>query len=152
LFKGAADNARMESIAPASSIPLSADGERQIADLLRRMPAAVARTFTREQLAALEDAVATRTWGRHPLDIRGSIPWGKHRYFFAMLAGRNRRDMSAQEKALDNAFAILLFSGFLSFCAVCGFVALYLIKSALDIDIFADYSLGLWTCVQQNVL
>ena len=142
----------MDQTAPASSIPLSADGERQIRDLLQRMPAAVARTFTQVQLQALETAVATRQWGRHPLDIRGSIPWGKHRYFFAMLAGRNRRDMSAQEKALDNAFAILLFLAFLSFCAVCGFVTLYLVKSALGIDIFADYSLGLWSCVQQNVL
>lgn len=142
----------MEHTAPVSSIPLSSDGERQIRDLLQRMPAAVARTFTQTQLQALETAVATRQWGRHPIDIRGSIPWGKHRYFFAMLAGRNRRDMSAQEKALDNAFAILLFLGFLSFCAVCGFVTLYLIKSALGIDIFADYSLGLWTCVQENVL
>ncbi|MBM4205111.1 MAG: hypothetical protein FJ194_13325 [Gammaproteobacteria bacterium] len=64
----------MENTAPVSSIPLSADGERQIADLLRRMPAAVARTFTQEQLTALKSAVATRSWGRHPLDIRGSIP------------------------------------------------------------------------------
>lgn len=142
----------MENTAPVSSIPLSSDGERQIRDLLQRMPASIARTFTQTQLQALETAVATRQWGRHPIDIRGSIPWGSHRYFFAMLAGRNRRDMSEQEKALDNAFAILLFLGFLSFCAVCGFVTLYLIKSALGIDIFADYSLGLWTCVQQNVL
>lgn len=36
-----------------------------------------------------------------------------------MLAGRNRRDMSAQEKAIDNAFALVLFLGFLSFCVVC---------------------------------
>ncbi len=131
---------------------MSADGEGQIRDLLQRMPAAVARTFTQAQREALQTAVATRQWGRHPIDVRDSIPWGKHRYFFAMLAGRNRRDMSAQEKALDNVFAILLFLGFLTFCATCGFVMLYLIKSALGIDIFSGYSLGLWTCVQQNVL
>ncbi|MBM4205112.1 MAG: hypothetical protein FJ194_13330 [Gammaproteobacteria bacterium] len=69
-----------------------------------------------------------------------------------MLAGRNRRDMSAQEKAIDNAFALVLFLGFLSFCVVCSFVTLYLIKSALGIDIFSAHSFGLWTCVQQNVL
>jgi len=146
------DNAVMEQTAPAQSIPLSADGDGQIRDLLRRMPAAVARTFTQAQLQAMQEAVATRQWGRHPLDIRGSVPIGRHRYFFAVLAGRNRRDMSAQEKAFDNAFALVILLAFLSFCAACGFVTLYLIKSALGIDIFADYSLGLWTCVQNNVL
>ena len=90
--------------------------------------------------------------GTHPLDIRGSVPIGRHRYFFAVLAGRNRRDMSAQERAFDNAFALVVLLAFLSFCAVCGFVTLYLIKSAFGIDIFADYSLGLWTCVQNNLL
>lgn len=142
----------MEQTAPAQAIPLSADGDAQIRDLLRRMPAAVARTFTTAQLNAMQDAVATRQWGRHPLDIRGSVPIGRHRYFFAVLAGRNRRDMSAQERAFDNAFALVVLLAFLSFCAVCGFVSLYLLKSALGIDIFADYSLGLWSCVQNNVL
>ncbi len=142
----------MEQTAPAHSIPLSADGDAQIRDLLRRMPAVIARTFTTAQLQAMQDAVATRQWGRHPLDIRGSVPIGRHRYFFAVLAGRNRRDMTAQEKAFDNAFALVVLLAFLSFCAVCGFVSLYLLKSALGIDIFADYSLGLWSCVQNNVL
>ncbi len=142
----------MEQTAASQSIPMSADGDAQIRDLLRRMPAAVARTFTRAQLQAMQDAVATRQWGRHPLDIRGSVPLGRHRYFFAVLAGRNRRDMTAQEKALDNAFALLVLLAFLAFCAACGFVTLYLVKSALGIDIFADYSLGLWSCVQDNVL
>ena len=142
----------MEQTAPAQAIPLSADGDAQIRDLLRRMPAAVARTFTTAQLNAMQDAVATRQWGRHPLDIRGSVPIGRHRYFFAVLAGRNRRDMSAQERAFDNAFALVVLLAFLSFCAVCGFVSLYLLKSSLGIDIFADYSLGLWSCVQNNVL
>jgi len=142
----------MEQTAASQSIPLSADGDAQIRDLLRRMPAAVARTFSNAQLQAMQDAVATRQWGRHPLDIRGSVPIGRHRYFFAVLAGRNRRDMTAQEKAFDNAFALLVLLAFLSFCAVCGFVTLYLVKSALGIDIFADYSFGLWACVQDNVL
>jgi len=142
----------MEQTVSSASIPLSADGEGQIRELLQRMPAAVARTFTQAQLAALETAVATRKWGRHPVDIRGSVPLGRHRYFFAMLAGRNRRDMSAQEKALDNAFALLFFAAFLAFCMASGFVTLYLIKSAIGIDLFADYHFGLWTCVQENVL
>lgn len=142
----------MKNTALLPSVPLSADVSSQVRDLLRRMPADVARTFTTPQLQAMQDAVATRQWGRHPLDIRGSVPMGRHRYFFAVLAGRNRRDMSAQEKAIDNAFALVVLLAFLSFCAVCGFVTLYLLKSALGIDIFADYSLGLWTCVQDNVL
>ena len=142
----------MEITAPSSSLPLPSDGDPQVRDLLRRMPADVAGTFTTQQLQAMQDAVATRQWGRHRLDIRGSVPIGRHRYFFAVLAGRNRRDMSAQEKAIDNAFALVVLLAFLSFCVLCGFVILYLLKSALGIDIFADYSLGLWTCLHDNVL
>ncbi len=124
----------------------------QMKELLRRMPDEVVASFSLAQLHGLKAAIATRQWGKHRIDIRGSVPVWRHRYYFAMFAGRNRREMTAEEKAIDNAFALLVFSAFLSFCAVCGLVTLYLIKSALGIDIFDNYSFGLWTCVQQNVL
>ena len=124
----------------------------QVQELLRRMPEQVADSFSVEQLHALKSVIATRQWGKHRLDIRGSVPILRHRYYFAVVAGRNRREMTAQEKALDNAFALVVFVAFISFCMVCGLVTLYLIKSALGINLFEGYSFGLWTCVQQNVL
>ncbi|MCP5179725.1 MAG: 3-phosphoshikimate 1-carboxyvinyltransferase [Pseudomonadales bacterium] len=142
----------MEHVAQPDGVPYASDGNGQIRDLLRRMPADVARTFTTTQLEAMHDAIATRKWGRHPLDIRGSVPFGAHRYFFAILAGRNRRDMSQREKLVDNLFAIAFFLAFVGFCMVTGFVTLYLIKSAVGIDIFDNWHFGLWTCVQENVL
>ncbi len=124
----------------------------QMQELLRRMPEGVAATFSLAQLHGLKSAIATRQWGKHRLDVRGSIPIGKHRYYFALFAGRNRREMTAEEKLLDNMFALVVFVAFVSFCMVCGFVMLYLVKSALGIDLFDNYSLGLWSCVQNNVL
>ena len=126
--------------------------DAQMRELLQRMPDDVATSFSLEQLHGLKSAIATRQWGKHKVDIRGSLPIIRHRYYFALVAGRNRREMTAEEKALDNAFALVVFVAFLSFCMVCGLVTLYLIKSALGIDLFDGYSFGLWTCVQQNVL
>ena len=142
----------MQHVITGESVSPTANPDQPVRELLRRMPASVARTFTSEQLEALGIAVASRGWGRHPLDIRGSVPIGRHRYFFAMFAGRNRRDMSPQEKTLDNLLAVLMLTAFLAFCVVTGCIGLYLLKSALGIDLFADYSLGLWGCVQTHVL
>ena len=124
----------------------------QLQELLQRMPDDVASSFSLEQLHGLKSAIATRQWGKHRVDIRGSVPLIRHRYYFAVVAGRNRREMTSQEKFLDNVFALFVFSAFMLFCMACGAVALYLIKSALGIDIFSDYSFGLWTCVQEHVL
>ena len=126
--------------------------DEQVQDILQRMPDEVARSFSLEQLRGLKSAIATRQWGQHPIDVRGSVPLIRHRYYFALVCGRNRREMTAEEKAVDNLFALIVFAAFLCFCMVSGLVTLYLIKSALGIDLFSDYSFGLWTCVQNHVL
>ena len=119
-------------------------------ELLRRMPDEVARSFSVRQLQGLKSAISARQLGRHPVDIRGSVPVIRHRYYFAVLAGRNRREMTAEEKAIDNMFAVIVLLAFLCFCMACGLVTLYLIKSALGIDVFDSFSFGLWGCVKSS--
>ena len=46
-----------------------------IVNLLERMPQSVQASFTEEQLSHLRNAVSSRQWGHHSMDIRGTIPW-----------------------------------------------------------------------------
>lgn len=117
--------------------------------LMKRLPADMRSSFSEEQLDALRIAFGARRWGRHSVDLRGTLPLGRSRFYFVLLAGRNRRDAARWEQELTlaaKAFGIALF---LAFCGVVGLVALYLLKSALGIDIFPNYSLGLWSWFQQ---
>ena len=51
----------------------------------------VRESFTQEQRSALADAARRCGWGRHPTDIRLSIPLLFRRYYLVLLAGQERR-------------------------------------------------------------
>ncbi|TVU77497.1 3-phosphoshikimate 1-carboxyvinyltransferase [Pseudoalteromonas distincta] len=112
-----------------------------IRNLLNRMPEEVQQSFTEEQLSHLKIAIGARQWGVHAVDCRGVVRLFKYRYYFVLLAGRNRRQLSATEKkASAIAQATLVTFGF--------FIVLlfiYLLKSALGINLFEGFSLGIWT-------
>jgi hypothetical protein len=54
------------------------------------VPAEIAGSFSAEQLAAVQRAFGMRYSAGHALDLRRSValPWG--RYYFVMIAGRDR--------------------------------------------------------------
>lgn len=123
-------------------------GDPSVQRLLERMPADVADSFTEPQLAHLRVALGARQWGKHKVDIRGTMGLGRWRYYFVVVAGRNVRHDArrGQLGLLLNAFVISV----LIFCALgAALLLLYLIKSALGIDIFADYSFGVWSWFKQ---
>nr|WP_232349049.1 3-phosphoshikimate 1-carboxyvinyltransferase [Neptunomonas qingdaonensis] len=101
-------------------------------------------SFTQEQLAALKIAFGARKWGQHPVDLRGTLKFWRWRYYFVFLAGRNKRDLSRREQDLSRIATAFAVASFLLFATIVGLIVLYLIKSALGIDIFPNYSLGLW--------
>lgn len=111
--------------------------------LLERMPEDVAASFTEPQLAHLRVALGARQWGKHAVDLRGTVGLGRWRYYYVVLAGRNIRSDGRQGQ-LSMWLTAMLVSVLL--VAAFGFtlVVLYLLKSALGIDIFADYSFGVW--------
>lgn len=119
-----------------------------IRNLLNRMPEEVQQSFTEEQLSHLKIAIGARQWGVHAVDSRGVVRLFKYRYYFVLLAGRNRRQLSATEKkASAIAQATLVTFGF--------FIVLlfiYLLKSALGINLFEGFSLGIWTYVKSLFL
>lgn len=115
-----------------------------VSNFLERMPVKIQESFSEEQLAHVKVAIGARSWGEHAFDRRGVIKFFKYRYYYVFLAGRNRRDLKYNEKktaALTQAILVSIFSFFIItiflFCV-------YLVKSALGIDIFSNYSFGGW--------
>jgi hypothetical protein len=118
-----------------------------IRELLSRMPDSVAESFNEEQLSHLLTAVGARSWGKHRVDVRGTfkIPFYRWRFYYVLLMGKNHRGLSRKEIQLSLLTSTLVFSVLLMLCALGGLLLLYLIKSAIGIDLFPEFSLGIWT-------
>ncbi|NQY50041.1 MAG: 3-phosphoshikimate 1-carboxyvinyltransferase [Colwellia sp.] len=125
-----------------------------IIKLLSRMPEEVADSFTDEQLTHLLTAVGSRGWGKHKVDFRGTfkLPFYQWRYYYVLLAGRNYRELSRQERRMSLTITAFISSLFIIFSATLGLLVLYLVKSALGIDIFPGFSLGIWDWFKETVL
>jgi len=112
--------------------------------LLSSMPSHVKESFTEEQLAHLKLALGSRHWEAHSIDLRGTFkPW-RTRYYYVLLLGQNHRDASRWQKQWSGFFTTLLFFLFIVFSILIGLLILYLIKSALGINLFKGFSLGIW--------
>ncbi len=111
--------------------------------LLERMPPEVADSFTEPQLAHLRVALGARQWGKHRVDVRGTIGVGRWRYYYVLLAGRNIRSEVRQGQLGLWMTSVVASVVLIALCGL-GLVVVYLVKSALGIDLFDDYSLGLW--------
>lgn len=114
-----------------------------IQKLLERMPSEVQQSFTEAQLSYLRVALGARQWGKHKLDLRGTLGLGSWRYYYVLVAGRNKRSEHRSHKAGLLVKAVLV-SLLLIISTALGLLLLYLLKSALGIDLFSDFSLGIW--------
>ncbi len=121
-----------------------------IQHLLGRMPQEIADTFTEAQLASLRLALGARSWGRHAVDIRGTVVFWRWRYYYVFLLGRNRRELSRREKQLSLLLQAVFLSVLLLLSTLLGLLVLYLVKSALGIDLFPGFSLGIWSWFKQQ--
>ena len=123
-----------------------------ISRLLEKMPDKVADSFNEEQLSHIRNAIGAREWGKHKLDIRGTIKFFKWRYYYVGLAGRNRRSLSDAEVRFAALVNAAFFAAFLLVSILLGLIVLYLIKSALGINLIDGWSLGLWGWFKSNIL
>lgn len=112
--------------------------------LKERLPAELRESFSNEQLDALKVAFGARRWGKHPVDLRGTLDLLGWRYYYVLLIGRNRRDLTRKERALSRLATALVIFVFLLFSAMVGLLMLYLAKSAMGIDLLPNFSLGVW--------
>jgi len=110
------------------------------------MPDDIANSFNDDQLTHLMTAVGSRRWGKHSVDLRGTIkiPLIKWRFYYVVLLGKNFRELSRKEKQLSILTTTLFTTLFLTASTLLGILVLYLIKSALGIDIFPGFSFGIW--------
>lgn len=120
--------------------------------LRERLPTELRDSFSQEQLSALKIAFGARKWGSHKVDVRTTFKFWQYRYYFILLLGRNRREMSRREKQTAQLIQAAFIAGFLLFSTLLGILVLYLIKSALGIDIFPGYSFGVWSWFKTEFL
>lgn len=112
--------------------------------LKQRLPEELRDSFSTEQLQGLRTALATRSWARHQLDLRGTFRLWRTQYYFVIVGGRNKRSLSRVQQKLSLAAKASAITLFLLLSLALGLLFLYVIKSALGIDLLPDYSLGLW--------
>lgn len=74
---------------PDLAAPHSGPGTRHDTTLLDRLPENIRAGLTPEQAAAIGDCAAPA--GRHPVDVRVTVPFPCRPVFLSVVAGRERR-------------------------------------------------------------
>jgi hypothetical protein len=117
-----------------------------IMSLLSRLPLETASSLTDTQLVHIKIAIGSGQYRKHKIDVRGTlpVPFKPYRVYFVLLMGRNVRDLSRQEISITIASLLILSSLFMVISSLLGLVILYLLKSALGINLLDGFSLGLW--------
>ncbi|MDU0356007.1 3-phosphoshikimate 1-carboxyvinyltransferase [Paraglaciecola aquimarina] len=124
--------------------PISVHEDPALQNLLAKVPDRVKDSFNEEQLSHLRNAIVNRQWRNHAIDVRGTIPWFKYRYYYVFIAGKNKRELSRAEQKASRLINTVFVASFLAISVTLGLIVLYLIKSALGINLFDGFSLGLW--------
>lgn len=121
-------------------------------NLLSRLPDETALSLTDRQLSHIKVAVGNGGYRKHKIDCRGTIPipFYPSRIYFVLLMGRNIRAVTRTEKSIALMTTLFLTTLFLSLSTLLGLVVLYILKSALGIDLFEGSSLGLWSWLKQK--
>jgi hypothetical protein len=122
-----------------------------IMKLLSRLPDETAISLTDRQLSHLKVAVGSGGYRKHKIDCRGTIPvpFYPSRVYFVLLMGRNVRAVTRGEKSIALMTTLFLTILFLSLSTLLGLMLLYILKSALGINLFEGFSLGLWGWLKQ---
>ena len=115
-----------------------------ITKLLEKIPSSHRDSFSSDQLLALKAALGARSWGKHKVDLRGTLRFWRWQYYFVFLFGLNSRDLTRREQDLTLMAKAIGISLFILFSVITGLLFIYLIKSAMGIDLFPNFHLGVW--------
>ena len=121
--------------------------------ILSKMPQDIAASYTQEQLLHLDEALR-KNKAKLPVNVKGrvSVPFTTTRFFWVFLAGRDKRELSRGEiNVKKTTVAAFIFAAIMT-STLMRLLILYLIKSALGINLFEHFSLGIWGWFKQNVL
>lgn len=114
-----------------------------IRTLLAKLPAEISSTFTGEQLQGLKQALDGPKRA-HAVDLRWTLGFWRWSFYFAILFGRDRRELTRRQLRMERIALAMAFSLFVTISTLFGLLVLYLVKSAMGIDIFPNFSLGIW--------
>ena len=104
-----------------------------------------AQQLTPEQQQEIEKAIIFITQAaRHKVDIRKSFSLFGKPIYVVFLLGRDLRKRQRQESTLSTLMLALLLLFTVMFVICCILLTLYMIKSALGIDVFRDFHVGIW--------
>lgn len=138
------DHSRQDDRYPRPFDDTPAEQDPFIRGLKQRLPDHLRESFSAEQLQALRGVFGKRSWVRHRIDLRGTFSFWRSHYYFAIIAGRNKRNLTRPQQDLSLAGRAAVATGFLLFSTLLGLLVLYVLKSALGINLFPGFSLGLW--------
>lgn len=120
--------------------------------VINSIPEDVRGTFSSRQLAELQQALSkVHNRSRHLVDVRVQIPLYWTRYYMVFLLGRDMRShvqeilinrRQRDSRAAQIGFISLAVWLLLAGIVVTAFIVLYLIKSAVGINIFPDKHLS----------
>lgn len=105
----------------------------------------VAHSLSEEQKREIEKAVKSMGLvARHSIDIRETFPWFGKRFYYVFLCGRDRRKVRRDRTTIGSIIVTVMITFGVIAIGLLALLALYLLKSALGIDIFKGFSLGIW--------
>ena len=130
------------------------DDQVIIDNFFARIPDDVAASFDEKQIACIKAAFDLKTRGNHQIDVRGTfrIPFVRTRYYYVILLGRNRRRLTRYEHEISRFLKTTIVLILLLLSTAMGLLVLYLVKSAMGIDIFKEFSLGIWDYFKNHFL
>lgn len=120
--------------------------------LLSKLPAETRATFTTVQLLGLKLALDAQPRHEHALDLRWTLGFWRWNFYFAFLFGRNRRELSRRAQMAERLALVGAMFLFVAISTLFGLLVLYLAKSAMGIDIFPHFSLGIWGWFKETFL
>jgi len=129
---------------PSEDVEPAIRDDAFVRGILDRLPLSERGSFSDNQLKSLRTALGAGTWRTHPVDLRWTLSVWKRRYYFVFLSGVNKRPVSRRQQELAVTGKALLLTGLLGVSIVLGLLILYLAKSAAGINLFPEFSLGIW--------
>lgn len=113
----------------------------------------VLSSFTLEQKQEIEKSIVKNTSGSdHCIDLRPVIGFGKWRYYTVFIVGKDRRYQTRKRASLSLLVKSLLILFGCIGLFMFAILTMYLIKSALGIDIFKHFSFGVWDAFRNTFI
>jgi len=116
--------------------------------IMSNIPPEVFSSLNIVQIQAIESAISRNApFRKHPVDLRGRLSLFFVRFYFVILIGRDRRGFSRNKEDARRAMARSLSLATFLYALICMvapvmFLAIYLLKTFLGIDIFPDHHLS----------